>query len=133
MPAATLPFGMLASSPDTLPAVTNTPAGYSYRDQLIRGFSLHHVSGAGCSIYQDVSFMPTTERLRGSPVHAGDSDIDHRYMAAFSHKREAAEPGLSTGSSSAPGGRRKTSVALTAATRDGDGADPLPAPGTPVC
>src|SRR5215211_2379294 len=72
-PGATLPFGMLSWSPDTQPSQRNTPGGYSYDDERMRGFSLKHASGAGCAIYQDVSLMPTTAPLHGSPVHAGDS------------------------------------------------------------
>jgi predicted alpha-1,2-mannosidase len=117
-PAATLPFGMIAFGPDTLPALANRPGGYSYRDHMIRGFSLHHVSGAGCSIYQDVGLMPTTARLRGSPVHASDTDLDHRYMAGFSHESEGAAPGFYRVLLD-PDKKSETSVALTAARRSG--------------
>ena len=130
-PGATLPFGMLGWSPDTIPAQRNTPAGYSYDDERIRGFSLKHSSGAGCAIYQDVSFMPTSERLADSPVKAGDSDIDNRYVARFSHKREAAKPGyyrvqLDSEDSGS------TSVALTATTRAGIGRIRFPRRGNSV-
>jgi predicted alpha-1,2-mannosidase len=93
-PGVTVPFGTLSWSPDTIPAQRNTPAGYSYDDERMRGFSLKHASGAGCAIYQDVSLMPTTGPLRGSPVRPGDSDIQNRYVAHFSHHREAAQPGF---------------------------------------
>lgn len=117
-PAATLPFGMIAFGPDSSPALRNRPGGYSYRDHRIRGFSLHHVSGAGCSIYQDIGLMPTTERLRGSPVHPDDADLDRRYMADFSHESEAASPGFYRVLLD-PDGKAETSVALTAAQRSG--------------
>ena len=117
-PAATLPFGMIAFGPDTSPAFVNRPGGYSYRDHLIRGFSLHHVSGAGCSIYQDIGLMPTTEPLRGSPVHANDADLDRRHMAEFSHESEGATPGFYRVLLD-PDSKRETSVALTAARRSG--------------
>jgi predicted alpha-1,2-mannosidase len=93
-PGPTMPFGMLGWSPDTQPAQRNTPGGYSYDDKRMRGFSLKHASGAGCAIYQDVSLMPTTQPLRGSPVHSGDSDVEDRHVAHFSHDHEAASPGF---------------------------------------
>ena len=46
-PGATLPFGMTAFGPDTIPSLTNFTAGYTYSDDQIRGFSLTHFSGAG--------------------------------------------------------------------------------------
>jgi predicted alpha-1,2-mannosidase len=130
-PGATLPFGMLGWSPDTIPAQRNTPAGYSYDDERIRGFSLKHASGAGCAIYQDLSFMPTTERLRGSPVRPGDSDITNRYLGRFSHKREAAAPGYYRVQLASERGET-TSVALTAATRAGVARIRFPRRGNPL-
>jgi predicted alpha-1,2-mannosidase len=119
-PGATVPFGMLGWSPDTIPAQRNTPGGYSYDDERMRGFSLKHASGAGCAIYQDVSVMPTTERLRGSPVRPGDSDIENRYVASFSHKREVASPGYYRVLLD-PGEPEATGVALAATARAGVG------------
>ena len=115
-PGASLPFGMIGFGPDTEPALRNGPSGYSYEDHLIRGFSLKHASGAGCSIYQDVSMLPTTAQLRGSPVRPRDSDFERRYMGSFSHRREVASPGfyrvqLDSG--------KRTGVALAAARRAG--------------
>ena len=45
-PGATMPFGMIAWSPDT----PSMPAGggYDYGDHEITGFSLTHLSGPGC-------------------------------------------------------------------------------------
>ena len=80
-PGATLPFGMAQFSPDTAGGATR-PGGYGYSDPLIRGFSLTHLSGAGCAIFGDIPFMPAT----GAPADAFDS-------ASFSHASEAAEPG----------------------------------------
>jgi predicted alpha-1,2-mannosidase len=117
-PAATLPFGMIALGPDTAPAFVNRPGGYSYRDHMLRGFSLRHVSGAGCSIYQDIGLMPTTERLRGSPVHANDTDLDRRHMAEISHEEEGAAPGFYRVLLD-PDTKSQTAVSLTAARRAG--------------
>jgi len=80
-PGATVPFGMVQWSPDT---VTFAYSGYAYDDQRIRGFSLTHLSGAGCSQYGDLPFLPFTGRLPGDPA---------RYHVDFSHTRETAYAG----------------------------------------
>jgi predicted alpha-1,2-mannosidase len=121
-PGASLPFGMLEWSPDTEPALLNRPGGYSYGDHLIRGFSLKHVSGAGCSIYQDVSLLPTTQKLRGAPVRPRDSDVKREYMGTFKHRRENASPGyyrVQLRPYDSEGGR--TGVSLSATARAGVG------------
>ncbi|MEB3369245.1 GH92 family glycosyl hydrolase [Saccharopolyspora mangrovi] len=64
-------------SPDT---ATYQHGGYSYDDGRIRGFSLTHLSGAGCGDFGNVPFMPV---LDGSPV----ADC------SFSHDNESASPG----------------------------------------
>jgi putative alpha-1,2-mannosidase len=51
-PGAVTPFGMLAWSPQTSRGnQTSTPApgGYQYTATRIRGFSLTHLNGVGCS------------------------------------------------------------------------------------
>ena len=63
-PGAVAPFGMVQWSPDT---VTPQPGGYYYDDNRIKGFSLTHLSGAGCSTYQDVPFMPFAGEVTTSP------------------------------------------------------------------
>ena len=59
-PGATLPFGMVQFSPDTFPDHDTLGAGYAYRDHVIRGFSLDHVSGAGCAAEQDFPLTAVT-------------------------------------------------------------------------
>ena len=59
-PGATLPFGMIQWSPDT-----NNEAWYFYGDKQIHGFSLMHVSGAGCPLYGDFAVLPTSSELNG--------------------------------------------------------------------
>lgn len=90
-PGAALPFGMVQWSPDTTPADRHG-GGYDYRDTHLRGFSLTHLSGAGCSLYGDFPFLPTTEPLESSPAGPG-SDLDGRFQPGFSHRDESARPG----------------------------------------
>jgi predicted alpha-1,2-mannosidase len=82
-PGATVPFGMVQWGPDT-----TANGWYKYPDSKIRGFSLTHLSGAGCPAYADVPFMPTVGPLKPAP---GPDWSD--YATAFSHEREQAAPG----------------------------------------
>jgi predicted alpha-1,2-mannosidase len=75
-PGADVPFGMVQWSPDT---VDRTYSGYKYGDKRIRGFSLTHLSGAGCSQFGDLPFMPYTGSLSGDPT---------QYSSTFSHANE---------------------------------------------
>src|SRR5579863_3227485 len=84
-PGADVPFGAVQFSPDTTSA---PPGGYSYNDTKINGFSLTHLSGAGCSIYHDVPFMPYVGAINTSP----DSNVS-AYGSNFSHSGEVAHPG----------------------------------------
>jgi putative alpha-1,2-mannosidase len=52
-PGASLPFGMIQWSPDTGP-----DAWYDYVKSRIYGFSLTHISGAGCPVYGISRFCP---------------------------------------------------------------------------
>ncbi|MFC5202179.1 GH92 family glycosyl hydrolase [Streptomyces kaempferi] len=76
-PGATAPLGGVQWSPDT---VTYQHGGYAYGDNRIRGFSLTHLSGAGCKDYGNVPFMPLL-------------DGDTTGQATFSHTHEQASPG----------------------------------------
>jgi predicted alpha-1,2-mannosidase len=102
-PGATLPFGMIQWSPDTnkdawyrydekqvnidarstIATATSTPGGLR-----ILGFSLTHISGAGCSLYGDFAVLPTAAALTSSPG-AGIGP----YAASFDHAGEQAHPG----------------------------------------
>ncbi|NUT51838.1 MAG: glycoside hydrolase family 92 protein [Saccharothrix sp.] len=84
-PGADVPFGMVQWSPDT---VTHQHGGYFYEDDRIKGFSLTHLSGAGCSTYQDIPITPFAGEVTTSP--AADPD---RYVQTFSHDNETASPG----------------------------------------
>ncbi|NII09933.1 GH92 family glycosyl hydrolase [Oleiagrimonas sp. C23AA] len=93
-PGATLPFGMLQWSPETTRGQHNrvaVPDGYAYDATRIRGFSLTHLSGAGCAgASGDVPFMPVTVAVNSSP----SADIhDTRYASDFSHTHEQARAG----------------------------------------
>jgi predicted alpha-1,2-mannosidase len=91
-PGATLPFGMVQWSPDTTPADRNGRGSYDYRDNHVKGFSLTHLSGAGCSLYGDFPFLPTTEPLESSPAARGSS-LDGEFQPGFSHTQESGRPG----------------------------------------
>src|SRR5688500_12500516 len=82
-PGAALPFGMIQWSPDT-----TTNGFYKYRDSTIRGFSLTHLSGAGCPIFGDIPFLPVRGRVANSPA-----TNPTEYAQRFSHSNEKAAPG----------------------------------------
>ncbi len=81
-PGASVPFGMVQFSPDT----TSRPAGggYSYTDDAITGFSLTHLSGAGCAFAGDIPFLPLVGALPDDPSAA---------TQPFRHAGETAGPG----------------------------------------
>ncbi len=83
-PGADLPFGMIQWSPDTVPNASGSGGGYSYADSRINGFSLTHLSGTGCAVYQDVPILPTVGPIGRDPVSTTES---------FSHATEHASPG----------------------------------------
>lgn len=79
-PGATLPFGMVQLSPDT----EDKGFGYHYNELTIQGFSMTHMSGAGCPNEGEVFFTPTT-----GPVQTQVVD----FQSPYSHSDEAASPG----------------------------------------
>ncbi len=81
-PGATLPFGMVQWSPDT-----GRDGWYHYDDTAIYGFSVAHVSGAGCPLYGDFAVLPVGE-LGVSP----GADIG-AYAQGYDHGHEVARPG----------------------------------------
>jgi predicted alpha-1,2-mannosidase len=95
-PGATMPFGMVAFSPEqtALPGKRfpiAAPGGYEWRANGVRGFSLTHISGTGCTgASGDVPIMPVTIPVETSPssVNAG-----MLYSSILSHDREQASPG----------------------------------------
>jgi predicted alpha-1,2-mannosidase len=115
-PGASLPFGMVQFSPDTSPAGHND--GYDYRDSHIRGFSLTHLAGAGCTLYGDFPVLPTTAALTQSPTVAGSGDLAGQFEPGFSHRNESASPGLYD-VSAGKGRKQGIDTRLTATTRTG--------------
>lgn len=114
-PGAVLPFGMLQWSPENTRGKhtrTASPSGYQFDAKRIRGFSLTHLSGAGCAgAGGDIPIMPVTLAVTTSPSLDGK---DERYAADFTHADEQATAGdyrvkLANG----------VAVELAAATRSG--------------
>ncbi|MDX6346610.1 MAG: hypothetical protein QOF84_1400 [Streptomyces sp.] len=116
-PGADVPFGMVQWSPDT---DKNQPGGYFYDDDKIRGFSLTHLSGAGCDGAEDLPFMPYSGSVTTSPA----TDPKH-YLDSFSHDDESATAGY-YGVKLASGNK----VELTATQRSGAGRFTYPAGST---
>jgi predicted alpha-1,2-mannosidase len=113
-PGADVPFGMVQWSPDT---VTLQHGGYFYDDNRIRGFSLTHLSGAGCSTYEDIPFMPVVGEVTDSPAANPAA-----YVSTFKHTNEKVSAGyygvtLDNGAT----------VELTATQRTGSGRFGFPA------
>ncbi|GID96375.1 hypothetical protein Adi01nite_57870 [Amorphoplanes digitatis] len=93
-PGAVTPFGMLAWSPQTSRGnqiATPAPGGYQYTATRIRGLSLTHLSGVGCSgANGDIPVMPHVGDIATSPTADATDAV---YASTFSHANEAAEPG----------------------------------------
>jgi predicted alpha-1,2-mannosidase len=93
-PGAVTPFGMLAWSPQNSTGnqfSTPAPGGYRYDATKIRGFSLTHLNGVGCSgANGDIPIMPIVGDVDSSP--SADTK-DATYASTFSHANETAQPG----------------------------------------
>jgi predicted alpha-1,2-mannosidase len=96
-PGATLPFGMAAFSPEETPLPGRSypiaaPGGYEWRVSGIKGFSLTHLSGTGCTgASGDIPIMPVTRDVELSP---SADDAFSMYSSWFDHARESASPGF---------------------------------------
>ncbi|WP_246267590.1 GH92 family glycosyl hydrolase [Nonomuraea typhae] len=84
-PGAALPFGMIQWSPDT---VRRSGGGYKYEDNRLRGLSLTHISGPGCTGAQDFPVIPISGAIGRSPATHFDD-----YVQTFKHENESAAPG----------------------------------------
>jgi predicted alpha-1,2-mannosidase len=93
-PGAVQPFGMLAWSPQNSrgnQVSTPAPGGYEYSATKIRGFSLTHLNGVGCSgANGDIPIMPYPGDVDSSPTA---DTTDGKYASTFSHTNETARPG----------------------------------------
>jgi predicted alpha-1,2-mannosidase len=95
-PGATLPFGMVAFSPEETPLPGRSypiaaPGGYEWRVNGIKGFTLTHLSGTGCTgASGDILIMPVTRPVELSP---SADDSFSMYSSYFTHDHEAASPG----------------------------------------
>ncbi len=89
-PGATVPFGMVRLSPETMSFYNNTKdfstSGYYYGDNKILGFSHTRLAGTGATDGGHFLFTPTS-----TPSDKIDFQLD--YAHKFSHKDEIAFPG----------------------------------------
>ena len=98
-PGPTVPSGMVAFSPEmtALPGKRfpiAAPGGYEWRSNGVRGFSLTHVNGTGCTgASGDIPLMPVTLPVDVSPSSA---DAGVRYTSLLDHAKEKASPGAYT-------------------------------------
>ncbi len=104
-PGASMPFGMVQLSPDTeypglgpyqyyerfihlngrsIGVWSVRGLGYHYYQKFIQGFSMTHMSGAGCPNEGDVFFTATT-----GTIHTQINNFESRYL----HTKESASPG----------------------------------------
>jgi predicted alpha-1,2-mannosidase len=89
-PGAVAPFGMVQWSPDT--SSLGQCGGYLYTDSQIVGFSLDHLSGAGCTYGGNFAFTP----IFGTPTNSPGTNTSNgkgSFPSAFSHTNEKATPG----------------------------------------
>ena len=82
----TMPFGMVQLGPDT----RTCASGYHYDDENLLGFSHIHKSGAGCSDFLDILFLPLD-------INTQTENIETLYRSQFetpiSHENESSNPG----------------------------------------
>ncbi|WP_343955975.1 GH92 family glycosyl hydrolase [Yaniella flava] len=97
-PGATVPFGMVQSSPTTYKTEDGEQfGGYEYSADQLRGFGMTRLSGTGCrSNYGGFDFpvMPYTGEMGESDVlPTNPAESISEYFLDFKHEDEAAEPG----------------------------------------
>lgn len=123
-PGAVLPFGMLAWSPQNSTGnqfSTPAPGGYRYDATKIRGFSLTHLNGVGCSgANGDIPIMPYVGDVTSSP--SADTK-DAVYASTFSHANETARAGYYKVGLDSGASAELTSTARTGTGRFGFPAD----------
>jgi len=93
-PTAQLPFGMVQWGPDTH---IGEWYNYAYEDNKILGFSMTHISGAGCRLYNDLPVLPWIGEVKTGEGRTGEvkpnPGVAAAYSLAYSHSAEDAHPG----------------------------------------
>ena len=101
-PGAQYPHGTLRLGPDTSALLANLTlltlpfqhyGGYSYSDNVIRGFSHTHLVGAGVGDYGNFGAMPLLLSLQPTDSELRECTRPVRRAARFSHANESAAPG----------------------------------------
>jgi predicted alpha-1,2-mannosidase len=88
MPGASMPWGMVAPSPDMATTGWSYTSGYQYRTPTLLGFSNTHISGAGIPELGDVLLQPAA----GARWSATTTD----FAARYDKSTESARPGYYT-------------------------------------
>ncbi|NQU33814.1 MAG: hypothetical protein HQ521_11305 [Bacteroidetes bacterium] len=86
VPVAAMPFGMVQLGPDT----RTCASGYHFDDKTLLGFSHIHKSGAGCSDFLDILFLPLNINAKADTVN---SLSRAQFETSLSHENEDSQPG----------------------------------------
>ncbi|WP_243228830.1 GH92 family glycosyl hydrolase [Microbacterium sp. CIAB417] len=96
-PGATVPFGMVQSSPTTYQTSTGEQyGGYEYQSDQLRGFGMTRLSGTGCrSNYGGFDFpvLPFAGELTNGALPSNPASAIGDYFLDYSHDGEVADPG----------------------------------------
>jgi predicted alpha-1,2-mannosidase len=84
-PGASVPFGMVAPSPDTADSGWDSASGYQYHAPRIMGFSNSHMSGTGIGELGDVLVQPA--------ANARWNERTTDFSSAYDKSSEQAHPG----------------------------------------
>lgn len=84
-PGATVPFGMVAPSPDSDGDGWSYSGGYQFSNPRLRGFSTTHISGAGIPELGDIQLQPSA----GERWNVSTTD----FASAYDKATERGEPG----------------------------------------